>query len=115
MCKSVYLARSAVSPTISGRISARAARALPNGAGFVRWSVPASEAIIAEVVRRGLSAVPWPPSPCSFSQAGRVYLERLMRPSHDRVSSVLPATLGVRRAGSDCAPAPLGTDTLGHL
>ena len=38
---------------MSGRVSASAASAWPNGAGFVRWPGPASEAIIAEVVSAG--------------------------------------------------------------
>ena len=47
---SVYLARSADSPTISGRSSASLASACPNGAGAVFWPGSANEAIIAEVV-----------------------------------------------------------------
>ena len=46
---SVYLARSADSPTISGRSSASRASAWPNGALVVRWPGSANEAIIAEV------------------------------------------------------------------
>ena len=47
---SVYLARSADSPTISGRSSASRASAWPNGALVVRWPGSANEAIIADVV-----------------------------------------------------------------
>ena len=49
---SVYLARSAESPTISGRSWASLARACPNGALAVFWPGSAKEAIIAEVVSR---------------------------------------------------------------
>ena len=49
---SVYLARSADSPTISGRSWASFARACPNGAGAVFCPGSANEAIIAEVVNR---------------------------------------------------------------
>src|SRR3954469_1081601 len=49
-CMSVYLARSAESPTISGRSCARRFSACPKGALAVRWPGSAKEAIIAEVV-----------------------------------------------------------------
>ncbi len=41
-------------PTISGRSLATSISARPNGAGLVRCPSAASDAIIAEVVRRGL-------------------------------------------------------------
>src|SRR4051794_13439046 len=52
MCMSVYFARSADNPTISGRCSASWSSAWPNGAGVVGCPGSAKEAIIAEVVRR---------------------------------------------------------------
>ena len=42
---------------ISGRSLANSTNARPNGAGLVRWPSDASEAIIADVVRRGSFAV----------------------------------------------------------
>ena len=59
MCMSVYLARSADNPTISGRSSPSRASACPNGALVVGWPGSANEAIIAEVVSflRGAVAV----------------------------------------------------------
>ena len=64
MCRSVYFARSAVMPTISGRASASLASAWPKGAGRVRCPSPAIDAIIAEVVRRGFATgVLMPSSP----------------------------------------------------
>src|SRR3954449_7003809 len=56
MCRSVYLPRSAVRPTISGRSFASATRACPNGAGLVFCPSAAIEAIMAEVLRRGFLA-----------------------------------------------------------
>ena len=58
MCRSVYLLRSAVMPTISGRSFASSTSAWPNGADLVRCPSDASEAIIAEVVSRGLDGSP---------------------------------------------------------
>src|SRR5436190_15381648 len=52
-CRSVYLARSAVRPTTSGRVAAYSTSALPNGAALTRCPSEAIDAIIAEVVRRG--------------------------------------------------------------
>ena len=66
MCRSVYLPRSAVMPTMSGRVSASSTSAWPKGAGLVAGPRPAIEAIIAEVVRRGFGS-----SPCSVSRVGR--------------------------------------------
>src|SRR3954467_4780052 len=56
MCRSVYLPRSAVRPTISGRSLASATSACPNGAGLVFCPSAAIEAIMAEVLRRGFLA-----------------------------------------------------------
>jgi hypothetical protein len=53
----VYLLRSAVSPTISGRCAANAVKAWPNGAGLVACPSAASDAIIADVVRRGFLVI----------------------------------------------------------
>src|SRR5438445_5324613 len=76
MWRSVYFPRSAVMPTISGRSAASAASACPNGAALVRWPSPAIEAIIADVVSRGLPSSD--PSPCSATRFGRTYFERFI-------------------------------------
>ena len=56
MCMSVYLPRSAVSPTIRSSACAAWTSACPNGAGVVFWPGSANDAIIAEV-RRGAAVL----------------------------------------------------------
>src|ERR1700712_1125047 len=73
MCRSVYLPRSAVRPTISGRSLASATRACPNGAGLVFCPSAAIEAIMAEVLRRGFLAV-------SVAAAALMVITRLSGP-----------------------------------
>src|SRR5260370_22860846 len=54
MWRSVYLPRSAVMPITSERVRANSTSACPKGAGFVFCPSAAIDAIMAEVVRRGL-------------------------------------------------------------
>src|SRR5207245_1644344 len=82
------------------RGAASAAIAWAQGAGVVGCPGAASDAIIAEVVRR--EAPFWPLCPCSVSLAGRVYFERVMRASRHRGSGWPSAIRPARRAGRGC-------------
>ena len=85
MCRSVYLPRSAVRPTISGRVSAELHQRVAERAPA--WCAgPRRRARRSSPRWSGAASPSWPPSRCSRQPAAS-YFERLMRSSRRRGSS----------------------------